>query len=219
MANLAQKISIAVVDDHSLVRRGIREALEDEGFKVSAEGSSASEAIRISADQNPDVMLMDVNMPGGGIEAAKAILQQRPAAKILMLTIYDNLSTVLEALRAGTYGYVLKGVDGAELAGIVKKVHHGTRHVSSELAAKILLEVKQPLQPPTLPASNGGQQFATLTDRELQILDQIAVGKSNLAIATELGLTETTVKNYSSHLFRKIGVKNRTEAALLRNKI
>jgi two-component system, NarL family, nitrate/nitrite response regulator NarL len=217
MAVVAHKISVAVVDDHSLVRRGIREALEDEGFKVAAEGASADEAVKISNDHRPDVMLVDVNMPGGGVDAAKAILKQRPAAKILMLTVYDNLSTVLEALRVGTYGYVLKGVDGGELASIVRKVHNGTRHVSSELAAKLLLEVEPPPRESAKPSTRA-QSFATLTEREKQILDQIAEGKSNLAIANKLDLTETTVKNYSSQMFRKLGVKNRTEAALLRNK-
>jgi DNA-binding NarL/FixJ family response regulator len=207
---------VAIVDDHALIRRGIRESLVELGrFHVVAEGASADDAISISRSTPLDVMLVDINMPGGGIEAVKVICSEKPRTHVLMLTIYDNMANVKAALQAGAAGYVLKGIEGDELAAIVDKVNKGAKHVSPELAAKLLLEGDEDASTDTPKARQSKQRFAMLSEREQQIHALIAQGASNLQIGTKLGLKEATVKHYASQIFRKLGVKNRTEAALL----
>lgn len=207
-------ISAAVVDDHPLVRSGIREALTATGLvDVIGEGASAADAVEIAKSRMPDVMILDINMPGGGISAISDILRNSPASKILMLTVYENISNVRAALQAGAHGYVLKGVDGDELAKVVLQVCNGKRYVAPELAAKLL--GAEFIEDPAIQGTHTLSTPGDLSDREKQIHRLIGRGLSNLDIGKQLDLKEATVKHYSSRLFKKLGVRNRTEAALL----
>ena len=206
---------IALVDDHPLTRKGIRTALEElPCHSVIAEGGSATEAVAIAEQFAPDLMVLDINMPGGGVEAATEIGKRFPAIKLLMLTVYDSLPNVQEALKAGAAGYVLKGIEGDELVEIVQKLLNGKKYVSPELAARVILEGEGSNvisdEAPSSEFSSKG-----LTKSEILVHQLIAQGANNREIARQLSLTEATVKQYASQLFKKLGVKNRVEAALL----
>jgi two-component system, NarL family, nitrate/nitrite response regulator NarL len=204
-------IRVAIIDDHPLTRKGVRAALEENNrFQVVAEGGSAVDAIAIAKRHEPDLMLLDINMPGGGVEAAQAIGTLKPAVKLIMLTVYDNMANVRASLQSGAAGYVLKGIEGDEMIAIIQKVLDGAKHVSPELAVKLLMETEKPRGP-----SEAELATNSLTERESQIHALIAKGISNRDIADRLSLSEATIKQYASQLFKKLGVKNRVEAALL----
>lgn len=209
---MAKQIRIALIDDHPMVRKGVAETFAEEGdFEIVGEGGSAEDAIRIVREQMPDLVVLDVTMPGGGVEAARAIHEIHPAARILMLSIREDLNVVRAALKAGALGYVSKGVDGADLVMAARKIMTGDRFISSDLAARLIA------------GDDSGTQFAdgqaaalpTLTSREKEILNLVGEGLSNQEIAERTGLSENTVKHYMTPLLQKLGVRNRTEAALL----
>jgi two-component system, NarL family, nitrate/nitrite response regulator NarL len=210
-------IRIAIIDDHELMRRGLRETFNDHpGFEVLGEGENAADAVELARAHQPDIMLLDINMPGGGIEALEPILAVSPSTKPLMLTVYDNMANVRTAMGKGAYGYVLKGIDGVELVNIVRSVQKGHKYVGPELAAKLLAEPDQTEHANGSVAASGveNMMFSTLTKRERQILELIAVGSNNADIARQLELSEQTVKHYITPLFRKLNVRNRTEASI-----
>ena len=201
---------IAVIDDHPLMRRGIAETLSEVlDFEVVASGGSADDALRSVENDQPDLILLDAMMPGGGIDATRQITSRWREAKVIVLSIREDLETVKAALKAGARGYVSKGVIAGELIDAVRKVLNGGSYVSPELAARLL----------TVPESIGGQSLdaaaGPLSEREHDLLRLVGQGLSNLEIATRLGLAENTVKHQLTPLFRKLGVRNRTEAALL----
>ena len=201
---------IAVIDDHPLMRRGIAETLSEVlDFEVIASGGSADDALRSVENDQPDLILLDAMMPGGGIDATRQITSRWREAKVIVLSIREDLETVKAALKAGARGYVSKGVIAGELIDAVRKVLNGGSYVSPELAARLL----------TVPESIGGQSLdaavGPLSEREHDLLRLVGQGLSNLEIATRLGLAENTVKHQLTPLFRKLGVRNRTEAALL----
>ena len=203
---------IAVIDDHPLMRRGIAETLSEvPDFEVIASGGSADDALRSVENDQPDLILLDAMMPGGGIDATRQITGRRSEAKVIVLSIREDLETVKAALKAGARGYVSKGVVAGELIDAVRKVLNGGSYVSPELAARLLTD----------PESIGAQSFDSahaagpLSEREHDLLRLVGQGLSNLEIATKLGLAENTVKHQLTPLFRKLGVRNRTEAALL----
>ena len=212
---MAKKSRVLVIDDHPVVRRGIATTFNEEAdFTVIGEGASAADAIRLTNDLKPDLVLLDVTMPGGGIEAAMEIAEKAPATSILMLSIREDLATVRAALRAGAHGYISKGVDGQELVAAARRILAGERYVSPELAARTIAEE----------ISTGGVRReggpdvtlrAALTQRERQIFDLLGEGLTNQQIAERIGLSENTVKHYMTPLLHKLGVRNRTEAALL----
>jgi two-component system, NarL family, nitrate/nitrite response regulator NarL len=159
----------------------------------------------------------DVNMPGDGISAVSRVNALPNPPKILVLSVFDNMSNVRSAMANGAYGYVLKGVEGDELASILRGIHAGKKHVGPELAAKLLAQDDDDsLDGLSETAPKRSDKLLNLTKRESQILDLIGKGLSNQDIAKKLKLREETVKHYNSPLFRKLGVRNRTEAALLR---
>jgi two-component system, NarL family, nitrate/nitrite response regulator NarL len=214
---MADLIRVALVDDHPLLRRGLRETLKEQGdFKVVGEGATADQAVELATRVTSDIMILDVNMPGDGISAVERINAVPNPPKILVLSVFDNMSNVRSAMANGAYGYVLKGVEGDELANILRGIHAGRKHVGPELAAKLLAQEESTTANGKQAAVKTTIQFPSLTKRERQILDLIGKGLSNLDIAKKLKLREETVKHYNTPLFRKLGVRNRTEAALLR---
>jgi DNA-binding NarL/FixJ family response regulator len=174
------------------------------------DGASAEEALRFATKNRPDVLLLDVSMPGGGIEAARAVHSACPMVKTVMLTVSEREDDVSEAMAAGVRGYVLKGVGGTELARIVRSVAAGETYVSPTLAARTLVSMQQRW---TL-AQASKPHDADLTKREEQILNQASLGQTNKEIARHLQLSEKTIKHYMTNVLQKLQARNRVEAII-----
>ncbi len=204
---MSDLITVAIVDDHPLMREGVAYALTQSGrFSIIAMGGKAADAVRIAQDFLPEVMLLDINMPGGGIEAARQINVQCPIVKMAMLTISENQTHVCDAMEVGARGYILKGVSANELASILISIHEGQSYVTPQLAARLL---RQPAR--AIPATS---KLDDLTQRETEILDNVAKGLTNKEIAHTLNLSEKTVKHYMTNVMQKLQVRNRLEAVL-----
>ncbi|MEO5758795.1 MAG: response regulator transcription factor [Mesorhizobium sp.] len=208
-------IRIAIVDDHPLFREGVaRSLLEIGGFEIVGQGATAQDAERIAATLQPDILLLDISMPGDGLASVASILASHPAQKIVMLTVSEDNADVTQALNAGVRGYVLKGVGSRTLAEILANVAAGESYVSPTLSARLLsnLQSQQP--------SNGkADRLRQLTGREIDILRLVAEGLSNKEVALRLKLQEKTVKHHMTGVLSKLNVRNRTEAALLMREI
>lgn len=207
---MTHAIRIAIVDDHPLFREGVARSLgEIGGFEVVGEGASAEDAERLVAAMRPDIVLLDISMPGGGLTAAANIMAGHPGQKVVMLTVSEANADVAQALNAGARGYVLKGVGSKALAEILSNVAAGESYVSPTLSARLLSDLL--LQPTTRKAD----PIQQLTGRETDILRLVAEGLSNKEVAARLSLQEKTVKHHMTRVLAKLNVRNRTEAALL----
>jgi two-component system, NarL family, nitrate/nitrite response regulator NarL len=175
-------------------------------------GETADDAISMARQEHPDIILLDIALAGGGVEAAREIAREHPDIKVVMLTVREDQTTVKAALRAGARGYLAKGVDGPELVGALRRIHAGQSYVTPTLAAQLLAEASPSRDAAHDPARG---HAARLTEREEQIMSLLGEGLSNHAIGQKLGLTENTIKHYMTSLLQKLGAKNRTEAALL----
>jgi len=205
------RIRIAVVDDQPIFREGVAYTLRcASDMEVVAEGATAQDAVCIAKDRTPDIMLLDISMPGGGIEAARQIKQLCASVKTIMLTVSENEHHVSTALQSGVNGYVLKGISGAELLGIVRSVRNRESYVTPALAARLLMQGSKPMVENRLQTTT-----ASLTYREGQVLQLLSQGLMNKEIAHRLGLTEKTVKHYMTELMQKLNARNRVEAVLL----
>jgi two-component system nitrate/nitrite response regulator NarL len=208
---MAEPIRVAVIDDHPLFREGVAHTIQRSGaLEVIGEGATAEDAVRIARAELPDIVLLDVNMPGGGVEAARAISNACPVVKIIMLTVSESEEHVHQAMEAGVRGYVLKGTSGLELVNTLRAVARGEYYVTPRLAARILALSKRPAK--GAPEENA---FPDLTKREEQILDRVARGLTNKEIAKDLQISEKTVKHYMTNIMQKLQVRNRVEAALV----
>jgi DNA-binding NarL/FixJ family response regulator len=209
---MPHKIRVGVVDDHPLYRDGVVFALESEpDIEVVSQGETAIEAFQIAHDHAPDVLLLDMNMPGGGVNAVTKIAQRYPSTKTLMLTVVDNEDEVRNALRNGAKGYLLKGASSSELVNAVRLVSVGQNYVSPGFAAELIMS--RGADEST--SSEIARRFPELSDREEQILVLIHQGLSNRLIGDKLGLTEKTVKGYVTAVMEKLQVHNRVEAAMI----
>jgi DNA-binding NarL/FixJ family response regulator len=205
---MANRLRIAIIDDHPLFREGVVHTLRSaKALEIVGEGGSAQDAVRIAKEELPDIILLDVSIPGGGIEAARAIVQSCPIVKIVMLTVSENEQDVAQALEAGAKGYVLKGTSGAELLRTMLAVSRGESYITPGLAARLLTDTTR--QKPSRAAS-----LPELTQREGQILTQAARGLTNKEIARVLTLSEKTIKHYMTNVMQKLRVRNRVEAIL-----
>ena len=203
---MENNIRIVIIDDHPLFREGVSRTLNaDPDIEVVAEGNNSEEAIKLAQEHLPDVILLDISMPGGGIETAKTISTICPVIKISMLTVSEREDDVMQSLGAGADGYVLKGVDGDELVAIIKRIYQGESYITPQLAARMLTEIK------SISESKPETQdvFSNLTSREEQILESISRGLSNKEIGIELNITEKTVKHYVTNVLQKLQVRNR----------
>lgn len=208
---MTRPISIAVVDDHPLFREGVIRSLGETGrFEIVAEGNCHDDAVRIAAERRPDILLMDLSMPGGGLSAIAPVLAAYPAARIVVLTVDEAAEDVAAALNGGARGFVLKGIGSRALADVLAAVAAGETYVTPSLAARLLSRMSPPAsaepEPPAL---------ASLSARELEVLRLVAVGLSNKLIARRLELHEKTVKHHVSRVLAKLKAANRTEAALI----
>lgn len=208
---MTQGIRVAVVDDHPLFLEGVTRSLRDvEGLEVVGEGASGSDALRIVAETKPDILLMDIFMPDGGLETIPAVLAARPRQKIVLLTVSESGDDVTRALRSGATGYVLKGIGAKGLAEVLWTVAAGKGYVSPDLSARLL--TRPGVERARAPAVD---MLARLTPRERQVVRLVASGLSNKRVAIRLDLHEKTVKHHMTRVLAKLNVSNRTEAALL----
>ncbi len=208
------KINIVVVDDHPLFREGVVRTLSaDDRFEVVAEGGSADEALELAQEYLPDIMLLDVSMPGGGIQAAQRVASACPICKVVMLTVAEDEEVVYSALKAGARGYVLKGVSGTDLTRILYNIQAGDAYITPSLATTLLVDMKNRDAPASAPS--GTDRLDDLTPRERDILEELSRGASNKQIAATLSLSEKTVKHHMTNILQKLHVRNRVEAALI----
>ncbi len=198
-------IRILVVDDHPVVRAGLVLMLGTQAdMEVVGEADNGLEAVAQVAAHKPDVVLMDLEMPGlDGVQAIQRIHVQAAGTRVLVLTAYDTDERILQAVRAGARGYLLKGVPRDEIFNAVRVVHSGGSLLQPAVATKLLNRVSDMLR---------GEREETLTEREMQVLGLMAKGYRNKEIAKELFITERTVKFHANILFQKLNVDNRTEA-------
>lgn len=214
---MRDKIRVVVVDDHPLFRDGVAHTLQAEpDMEVVGQGATAEDALRLAQDLLPDIILLDITMPGGGLKAVQAIAAACPVTRIVMLTVSEEEDDVLAAFKAGARAYILKGVSARELVSILRTVSAGEVYVTPTLAASLLLEMTGTLPKPHL--SRSGllpDPLDELTERELQILELVAAGCTNKEIGQRLSLSEKTVKHYMTNILQKLHVRNRVEAALL----
>ena len=210
---MSDQITILLVDDQRLMRDGLRTLLEvEDDLTVVGEAGNGEEALTQFAALQPAIVLMDVRMPGiDGVEATRRLCAQWPAAKIIILTTFDEDEYIFEGLRAGALGYLLKAVSGDELANAIRKVAAGQALIDPAVTRKLVTEFAR-LAPPQRPVNAGLAE--PLSEREVAILRLVAQGLSNREIADRLHLAEGTVKNYVTSLLGKIGVRDRTQAAL-----
>ncbi|MCX5389881.1 response regulator transcription factor [Streptomyces sp. NBC_00094] len=200
-------IRVLLVDDHQVVRRGLRTFLEvQDDIEVVGEASDGAEGVARAEELRPDVVLMDVKMPGtDGIEALKRLRRLANPARVLIVTSFTEQRTVVPALRAGASGYVYKDIDPDALAGAIRSVHAGHVLLQPEVADALLSQEDSP---------GGTGRGSTLTEREREVLGLIADGRSNREIARALVLSEKTVKTHVSNILMKLDLADRTQAAL-----
>jgi two-component system nitrate/nitrite response regulator NarL len=201
-------IRIAVIDDHPLFRAGVAQSLLETGrFEIVAEGSTREDAVKVIEDHHLDILLLDVSIPGGGLDALNSIVKLRPGQKIVMLTVSESGGDVTRAMRGGASGYVLKGVEAGSLSQILSSIAAGERYVSPALSARLLSDAVAAEQV-------GMSPIDALDERQRRILDLVSSGLSNKEIAIELKLQEKTIKHQMTRIFSKLAVSNRTEAAM-----
>ena len=211
---MAEPITVMVVDDHSVVRQGVRAFLETcPDIAVVAEAASGEEAVRLAARHAPDVTLMDLVMPGmDGIEATRAVKRISPRTQIIVLTSYHEDEHIFPAIRAGAISYLLKDVAPESLADAIRKAARGEAILHPRVAARLIQELNAAHGPSASPAVP--EPFAELTERELEVLRLIAQGMSNAAIAAQLVISERTVKSHVSNILSKLHLSDRTQAAV-----
>ncbi|MGQ0674407.1 MAG: response regulator [Hyphomicrobium sp.] len=208
---MVSQVRIGVFDDHPMLREGVIHALKGQArLSVVGQGTSALEAVRFAIDKKPDVVLLDLSMPGGGIEAARSIKSACPDVRTVILTVSEREDDVTEAMAAGVRGYVLKGVGGTELARIILSIADGETYVSPGLAARTLMTMQRRWEI----KKSAPDRESELTAREGQILDQASLGLTNKEIARRLVLSEKTIKHYMTSVLQKLQARNRVEAII-----
>lgn len=200
-------IRVLIADDHPMFLDGLVATLTaDDELDVVATVGDAPAAVRAAQEHRPDLALLDIGMPGGGLDAARQIGQASPSTRVVMLTSSENEDDLRAAMDAGARGYVLKGVAGRELRTILKSVHHGEVYVAPGLAYAMIRGLTRP---------RARDPFAELTTREREVLELVAGGLSNAEIGGRLGLAEKTVKHHMTAILGKLEVGSRVEAALM----
>ncbi len=201
-----EQVQVVIVDDHVMVREGIKQLLEMDGdIKIIGEAGDGEEGIKIIEKTDPDVILLDVNMPKmNGLEMLQKLKETGIPRKVLILTIHNEVEYLLKAVEIGVNGYVLKDSELAVLRKAIFSVHHGENYIQPSLAPLLMKRMQE----------NTSEVAEGLTKREMEVLKLIAEGMYNKEIAEKLMISEKTVKNHVSNIFRKINVSDRTQAAV-----
>lgn len=200
-------VKIMIVDDHAILREGLKVVLSRESdFRIIGEAADGSEAVKKAMKLHPDVIVMDIRMPYSGLQATMDITQALPETKILMLTVSETEADLVESVKAGARGYMLKGMGAEELVAAVRTVAAGGAIFTPSIAAKFLDEFKADL--------NKDTDNASLTSREMEVLALVANGASNKEIAQKLDVSEPTIKAHLRNILSKLHMKNRSQAAV-----
>jgi two-component system NarL family response regulator len=210
-ADSMQKVKVLIVDDHALVREGLTKILStEESIKVVGEAANGAQAVEQAIKQQPDVILMDINMPvTNGIEATKLRKNKKPEIGIIALTIHDQEEYLFEMIKAGVSGYILKDISPSVLVQTIFGVARGQSFITPSMTAKMFHEYAR------LSSQNHfGTSSQGLTRREVDVLNLVAHGENNRTIAKKLYISEKTVKNHLTNIFQKLGVEDRTQAAI-----
>jgi len=200
-------VTVLLADDHVATRKGLRSILEAEGFTVVAEADHALGAVAAAKNYSPRVCILDVAMPGGGIAAAERITRNLPGTYVIMLTVSSSREDLLDALRAGASGYLLKSMDPERLPHAVRGVLAGEAAIPRELVPKLLVELRNSHSPVGTEAAKLG-----LTEREAQVLGMLEAGLATSEIASRLDISATTVRRHTSGLMRKLQADTRQDA-------
>jgi len=203
-------IRILIADDHSLVRQGLKQIVElEEDLKVIAQASNGAEAVDLALKYKPDVILMDINMPVmNGIQAITCLKEKKCPSKIIILTIHTDREYLIKIVQLGAQGYVLKDADSDVLINAIHTVYKGETFIQPNMATELIKEFSNGKAP------SQAKEKELLTQRELEVLELIAEGMLNKEIASALYISEKTVKNHVSNIFRKLNVSDRTQAAI-----
>ncbi|WP_040690938.1 response regulator [Nocardia vinacea] len=207
-------ISVFLVDDHQIVRRGVKDLIETESdLEVVGEAGTVSQALARIPALRPEVVVLDVRLPdGNGIELCRELLDQHPELRCLILTSFTDEQAMLDAILAGASGYVVKDIDTLELVEAIREVGAGKSLLDNRAAAALMAKLRAEAEAKTGP-------LAALTEQERTLLDLLGEGLTNRQIASRMFLAEKTVKNYVSRLLTKLGVERRTQAAVLASKL
>jgi DNA-binding NarL/FixJ family response regulator len=206
-----ESLRVLIVDDHDLFRTGLRNLLEEQGIQIVGEAASGAEAVRIVRELAPDLGVLDLNMPGkGGVDATRPIAGIAPLTRVVMLTISEDDSDVMDAILAGACGYLLKDSSIQDLMAGIRAASLGESLISPNIAAKVLQRVRATSTQPEI----ANQIRSELSDREIEVLKLIANGKDNAVIAAELHISPKTVKNHISNILMKLQIDNRIQAAV-----
>jgi DNA-binding NarL/FixJ family response regulator len=205
---MAEMIKVMLVDDHEIVRMGLRNLLEKrKQFTVVGEAGTVAEALSVARDSRPDVIVMDIRLPdGNGVEATREIRGERPETKVIMLTSYADDEAIYGSIMAGASGYLLKQTRGQSLAEAIERVASGESLLDPGITNKVLERMRSL-------ASGETDELSALSDQERKILSLITEGKTNKEIASEVFLSDKTVKNYVSSILSKLNLRRRSEAA------
>lgn len=201
-------VRVMIADDHSMIREGLKQLLELEGeFEVIEEACDGVECIKKLKNVTPDILLLDINMPNmNGLEVLQKIKEMKYKVKVLVLTVHNEVEYLLKAVDIGVNGYLLKDSESAELKKAILSVVSGEDYIQPSLIP--VLNAKM------IDRSKDNEKLEKLTKRELQVLKLLSIGKLNRQVAEELEISERTVKNHVSNIFKKIDVKDRTQAAV-----
>ncbi|GAE89711.1 response regulator [Acetivibrio straminisolvens] len=205
------KIQVVIADDHAMVREGLKQILElEKDIVVVAQASNGEEAVKLTKEYQPDVILMDINMPGmNGLQAIEKMKAENLAAKIIVLTIHEDKEYLFKTLQMGAEGYVLKDADSTVLVEAIRSVNKGESYIQSNMTKELVNEFNR-----VTVNEKGKKPENNLTPREREVLELIAEGLINKEIAKRLFISEKTVKNHVSNIFKKLNVSDRTQAAI-----
>ncbi len=214
---------IIILDDHQLFREGVKRILEfEDSFEVVAEGDDGTEAIRLAEEYNPDVIIMDINMPNmNGVEATHELVEKFPNSRVIILSIHDDENYVTHALKTGATGYLLKEMDADALIEAVKVVAEGGSYLHPKITHNLVKEYRRLSIDETastsqyVPKVDIRRPLHLLTRRECEVLQMLADGKSNRGIGESLFISEKTVKNHVSNILQKMNVNDRTQAVVV----
>ncbi len=204
-----QPVRLLLADDHRIFRQGLRELIERKTpFEIVGEAATGGEVMRLTRELQPDIVLLDIQLPDGdGVQLARQLAEQYPDVRVVMLTMYREDQHLFEAIKAGARAYLLKDVDADELISVIKRVWRGEAAIDPALTARVFDEFRRMRTEP--------HDLDPLTERERDILQLLAEGHDNRTIAARLHISEKTVGNRLSEIFQKLGVTNRTQAALV----